>query len=264
MKTYLFYNYYRDTNEERKQELLMCVNTNARLTFIDQTVIFLEDESHKSDLKNLEKSDVVVLDRRMEFSDVFEYTQKHVPDNSMIIIINLDIFLENSKEWHNIENDFFNVGYPEKAMVCCRRNLDDNLKVWIEQESWSRGEYCDAWIFKTPINPEFLKEDTNFCVGNAPQCDNVMMYLMSKYYHVYSWGSKYKIYHYDVVRKKETKTEIILNTNTDHRPSKRKSEQVMISAFQDYDKFLSEQIRPQVIPSHREIYLNNESMFIPL
>lgn len=264
MKTYLFYNYYRDSNEDRKDELLTCVNTNAKLSFIDQTVIFLENEDHKIDLDSLERTEFVVLDRRMEFNDVFEYIQQSVPDNSLVIIINLDIFLENSKEWRNIEQEFFNVGYTEKAMVCCRRNLDANLKVWVEQDSWSRGEYCDAWVFRTPINPEFLKEDTKFCVGNAPQCDNVMMYLMSKYYHVYSWGSKYKIFHYDIVRKKETKTEIILNNNTDHRPSKRKTEQVMISAFQDYEKFLLEETRPQVIPSHREVYLGGETLFIPL
>lgn len=264
MKTYLFSNYYRDKNKERKDELLVCVNTNAHMPFIDHSIIFLEDAAHKRDIKYKDKTEFVVQKRRMEFRDVFDYVQKHVPDDSMIIIANLDIFLENSPAWRNIKEEFFDVGYPNKALVCCRHNLDENLKVWVENASWERGEFCDAWIMKTPINPDFFKEDLNFCVGNAPQCDNVMMYLMSKYYHVYSWGSKYRIYHYDVARKKETKSELILNKNTDYRAAERKSEQVMISAFQDYDKLLKEGKRPQVIPSQREVYLNGETIFVPL
>lgn len=264
MKTYLFTNYYQDKNKERRDELLMCVNTNAHVSFIDHSVMFLENESHKSDIKCKDKTKFVVQDRRMEFYDVFNYVQEHVPDGSLVIISNLDIFLENSSAWRNIKEEFFDVGYPEKAIVCCRHNLDENLKVWIEHESWERGEFCDAWVFKTPLNPEFLKEDTRFCVGAAPQCDNVMMYLMSKYYHVYSWGSKYKIFHYDVVRKLETKTELIFNDKTDYRPSMRKREQLMISAFQNYDQLLKEGKRPQVIPSQRELYLNGETIFVPL
>jgi hypothetical protein len=264
MKTYLFFNYYRDSNKERKEELLMCANTNAHLPFIDNIVIFLEDAKHKRDIKYKDRTQFVTLNRRMEFNDVFEYAQQHVPDDSLIIIINLDIFLENSKAWQNIEQEFFNVGHADKALVCCRHNLNENLKIWVEEESWERGEFCDAWIMKTPINPEFLKEDTKFCVGGAPQCDNVMMYLMSKYYHVYSWGSKYKIFHYDVARKRESKTELILNDKTDYRPSERKSEQVMISAFQDNERFLREGTRPQVIPSHREVYMKGETVFVPL
>lgn len=264
MKSYLFLNYYRDSNKKRKEELLMCVNTNAHVSWIDKMVIFLEDAKHKRDIKYKDKVDFVVLDRRMEFNDVFEYAKENVPDNSLIIIINLDIFLEDSNAWKNIEQEFFNVGYPEKALVCCRHNLNEKFKVWVEQESWERGEFCDAWVFKTPINPDFLKEDTKFCVGGAPQCDNVMMYLMNKYYHTYSWGSKYKIFHYDIARKKDTKSEIIINEKTDHRPSKRKREHIMISAFQDYERFLKEGIRPQVIPSHREVYMDGETVFVPL
>lgn len=264
MKTYLFSNYYRDKNKDRRDELLTCVHTNAHLPFVDHAITFLEDAKHKRDIKFTKKTEFVVLNRRMEFNDVFEYVRKNVPDNSLVIIVNLDIFLEDSPSWANIEQEFFNIGHPEKALVCCRHNLDDNLRVWVEEASWERGEFCDAWVFKTPINPEFYKEDTKFCVGGAPQCDNVMMYLMNKYYHVYSWGSKYRIFHYDIARKRETRSEVIVNDKTDYRPSIRKREHIMISAFQDYDKFLREGIRPQVIPSHREVYLNGETVFVPL
>jgi hypothetical protein len=70
-----------------------------------------------------------------------------------------------------------------------------------------------------------------------------MMYLMSKYNHVYSWGSKYKIYHYDLCRK-QTSTKMILNSATDYRASSRKDEHIDIPAFQDWEYLLKNKIAP--------------------
>jgi len=54
---------------------------------------------------------------------------------------------------------------------------------------------------KTPIDENFLLHDFNFCVGNAPGCDGLMMGLLNLNYHLYSRGTKYKIFHYDICEK---------------------------------------------------------------
>jgi hypothetical protein len=250
-------------NPDRREELLMCLYSNAENPCINKIHVFLENQDHASDIESHPKISLINLGRRLEFKDVFDYVKEHIQDDSIIVIANLDIFLETSDEWATIDRDFFQTGHPDKALVCCRHNLDENLQVWTEEDSWRRGEFCDAWVFKTPIKPEFLEENLRFCVGGAPQCDNLMMYLMSKYYHTYSWGSKYKVYHYDVCRKKEG-SKIILNEKTDMRPSLRKPEHINISAFQDWNRMLSRQLCPQYVPSWRIVYENDYEKHYPI
>jgi hypothetical protein len=222
--------------------------------------VFLEREDHAKDIEYHPKIVLINLNRRLEFKDVFDYAKMYVEDGSILVISNLDIFLEVSEEWAYLDRDFFQVGYPDKALVCCRYNLDENLQTWTEEDSWRRGEFCDAWVFKTPIKPKFLEENLRFCVGGAPQCDNLMMYLMSKYYHTYSWGSKYRVYHYDVCRKPDG-PKMILNDKTDMRPSKRRREHISISAFQNWELMLKEQIEPQYVPTWRIVYENGEEKY---
>lgn len=263
MKKYLFCNYYSDKNPKRRDELLICLNSNVMNPVLDKVIVFYEN----NDCEDLEPDDKIVLvkiNKRLEFRDVFEYVLNNIEDDAVIIIANLDIFLETSMEWHTIEHNFFNLGYKDKALVCCRYNLDKDYQVWFEEKSWTRGEFCDAWVFKTPLKEEFLKEDFNFCVGNAPQCDNTMMYLMDKHYHTYSWGEKYKVYHLDNARKKAKKTKLIFTDKTDLRAAVRKKEHISISAYQDWDSLLVSSEKPQAIPSWRIIYKNKELMYQPI
>lgn len=251
MKKYIFINYFSDPNPVRREEYLYCVDKNVTCPFIDKVFIFVESESAKKDIPPNEKIEFLHIPTRMEFKDIINYTKDHVEDDSIIIILNLDVFIDNSKEWANIDRDFFEVGYPSKGLVAKRHNLDENMNTWIEEYSWKKGEFCDAWVLKTPLHPDFLKEDFNFCIGNAPQCDNTMMYLMSKYTHVFSWGSKYKIFHYDVCRRTEYKSGVIYNSTTDLRPSKRKNEHIDIPAHQDWDQLLKTGTQPRYWPTWR-------------
>lgn len=263
MKKYLLCNYYTDKNSDRKEELLTCLNSNVMNPVIDKVIVFYENLDYL-DIEPDNKLVFVKMTGRLTFSNVFDYVEKNIENNSIIIIANLDIFLEASTEWANIDSNFFNVGYVDKALVCCRHNIDRDLNVWIEEKSWIRGEFCDAYVFKTPLKYQFLMEDFDFCVGGAPQCDNTMMYLMDKHYHTYSWGLKYKIYHLDNARKKSRKSKLIFNDKTDYRASIRKIEHVSISAYQDYETMLKNRQKPQAIPSWRIIYKDNETLYKPI
>jgi hypothetical protein len=251
MKKYTFINYYSDKNEERKKEYLYCVEKNIEPNFIDKVFIFVETPEAKKDIPHNDKIVFVDIPKRMEFKDVIEYAAKNLEDDSIVIILNLDIFIENSKEWANIDKEFFEVGHDKKALVCKRHNLNEDMSTWIEDYSWGKGEFCDAWVMKTPFDLNFLKEDFNFCVGNAPQCDNTMMYLMSKYNHVFSWGSKYKVFHYDVCRGKKNANNMIFSEKTDFRPSQRRNEHIDIPANQDWEYLLKSKIQPKYLPTWR-------------
>ena len=73
MKKYIYVNYFRDANEDRRKEYLHCVNLNLQRDFVDHMVVFLENDEHRSDLPDSEKIQYVNLPRRMEFQDVFDH-----------------------------------------------------------------------------------------------------------------------------------------------------------------------------------------------
>jgi hypothetical protein len=256
MKKYIFLNYFSDKDPARREEYVYCVKQNLACNFIDKVFIFVQNEECKQDLPLSDKIEYLHIANRMEFKDIITYAHENLEPDSIVIILNLDVFIENSSEWANIDRDFFQVGYRNKTLVCKRHNLDENMNTWIEDYSWNKGEFCDAWILKTPIDNRLIQEDLQFCVGGAPQCDNLMMYLMSKYNHVFSWGSKYKIYHYDVCRKQNQKPVMIVNELTDMRPSKRRSEHIDIPANQDWELLLKTHTQPKYLPTWR-IYLLN-------
>ena len=248
MKKYIYINYFRDSNPERQKEYLHCINHNLGLDFVDAMIVFLEKEEHKSDLPESSKIQYVYHPQRMEFKDVFDHANKNIEPDSVIVILNLDIFLENSEEWKSIDHNFFEAGYADKALVLTRHNIVEygSNFVDIESDYWLHGNFCDAWVLKTPLKEDFLEEDFEFCVGNAPQCDNLMMGLMSKYYHTFSWGSKYRIYHYDVCRGAKSMQDKLDNfpKAVDYRARDRRSQHMSIPTMQPWEYMLENKIRP--------------------
>lgn len=238
----LFINYYRDSDPNRRHELLTCVENNLKVKAIAKYVIYVEDMDYINDLPKDDRITYVYLPRRMEFRDCIDYAHDNFK-KSIIIITNLDIYLEQSDIWHELDD----IIDGTRAMVLTRYNLDTNLQPYREEPYWTNGNFCDTWIMKTPIPDGLLKEDLNFCVGGAPQCDNLMMYLMTKYWHTYSWGEKFKTYHYDVCRK-ANETKIIYNDKTDYRAVPRKDEHINIPAYQDWQHKLETGEQPIIKP----------------
>lgn len=245
MKKYIYINYFSDSNLKRREEYLTCVRNNLALDFITGLIIFLENPAHRADLPENPKITFVDLPRRMEFIDCLRHAQSTLDPGSIIIIANLDIYLENSDAWRNIDKNFFDQGYPHKTMVSQRHNVNEDGSTWIEENDWRKGNFCDVWILRTPVDTKLMEENLAFCVGGAPQCDNLMMYLMSKYYHVFYWGSKYKVFHLDNCRKANKKSGMIFTSATDWRPSKRRNEHIDIPAYQDWGKLLVDQTQPE-------------------
>lgn len=242
----LYINYYSDSDPARKQEYLTCLEHNQKLKFIDKIFVFLEQAQDKNDIKDCRCLEFIEHNRRLEFRDVIDHASKNLPTGTIVTILNLDIYLENSKEWKYIDRDFFSVGTAPKAMVLKRHNITVDGDIVKENKYWTIGKFCDGWTFKLPFDPGFVNQDLDFCVGNAPGCDNVMMYLMNIYYHTFSWGDKYRTFHLDICRKINGKTKIITTGKTDYRAKQRVDQHLCIPANQDWQKLLITDTRPRV------------------
>lgn len=280
MKKNLFINYYDEKDFERKKEYLFCVQKNLNLKFIDRVFIFMNKNIDKNDLlslKNSHKIQFIHVDDRFDFCDVIDFCVENFKNKCLVIIANLDVFLEDSKDWSRISEDFFEAGSKKKSLVCSRHNyLDEKLPhetLYFEKLSWDRGDFCDVWVFEFPFKESFLKENFKFSVGNAPGCDGLMMGLMHKHYLTFSWGKKYKIFHYDICRKQKTNTaklnfyisskisgkrvSFILNDRADIAPTIRMNEWYRIPNNQNWKKILEENYITEAYKSR----LNSKSYF---
>jgi hypothetical protein len=263
MKKYIIINYYIDTNSERKREYLFCIQKNLNLDFISGVVIFLENSADKKDLVNLRNFNKIILvltKKRLDFKTAIFYADKYLK-KSIVIILNLDIFLANSSAWRNIDN-FFITGYKKKAVICHRHNLfNKKLTKHLQVQeiiSQRQGDFSDAWILQTPFDKNFLKSNFSFSIGNSPGCDGLIMGILTKFYHVYNFSKKCKIYHFDVCRKinknlkfnKFANSSFIVNSSIDLRPLLRVHEWVKIPPNQDWNLLLSNKIQPLFFKSH--------------
>jgi len=243
VKKYLYFNYFREKDPARGAEYRLCLEKNLAHVWIDGYKVFLENPDHAADLPPDPRIETLLLDRRMEFQDVIDHADQHIEPDSVIMIINLDIYLE-GEHWQHIDRDFFSRGHAHKAMVCTRFNLradsaPDQTRVDIELLNWYKGDFCDAYVLKTPLDPAFVREDFRFCVGHAAQCDNLMMWLMRKYYHTYSWGSKYRIVHVDICRGAVGDEKLSINKKTaDDRAKVRQTEHINIPTQQPWQQLL--------------------------
>jgi len=243
MKKYLYFNYFREKNPDRFKEYQLCLQKNFALDWVDGYKIFLEDADHAADLPQDPRIEYVVQSRRMEFRDAIDHAHQTLEDNNVVIIINLDVYL-NGPHWATIDRDFFQKGHAKKAMVCTRLNLTGNSTeqgpaLQIEAENWYKGDFCDAYVMSTPFDPDFLKEDLSFCVGHAAQCDNLMMYLLRRYNHVYSWGARYQIIHVDICRALDWQGKLRANVKTaDDRAKARQYEHINIPTQQPWQQLL--------------------------
>jgi hypothetical protein len=250
MDKYIIINYYSDSNFNRKKELIYCIQKNLNLSFIKRVIIFLENQSHEEDLKalkNYKKILFININKRLDFRTAINFADKYLK-KSVIIILNLDIFLANSSQWKNIHK-FFNTGYKDKAIVCTRTSILINKLhkqiIFQEHDSIKMGDFSDGWVLRTPFNKEFVKSNLSFSVGNSPGCDGLMMGILNRFYHVYNYQDKYRIYHLDLVKKNKLtnssenflyKTKYsIINSSADLRPLKRADEWCEIPLDQDWE-----------------------------
>src|SRR5208282_2246451 len=95
--------FYIDHNAVRTAEFVECVRRNCVNPHIGQITLFLEDQISESEaqagfdpLTHL-KVKLVRHGRRLTYSDLFEYANRHLADTT-VIIANADIFFDETLE----------------------------------------------------------------------------------------------------------------------------------------------------------------------
>jgi hypothetical protein len=96
-----------------------------------------------------------------------------------------------------------------------------------------------------------MQENLDFIFGSAGG-DSLLMGIASKHYHTFYWGDKYKIYHYDVIRKKNenplfTFNSIEITKNIEIGSMLRPYEMARIPKNQKWDKLLKKKKKPRVV-----------------
>ena len=158
----LIIQYYNDNNRERQKEYESCLEMNLNNPVIKEIHNIIEKDTimpikYKNNikLKNIEidYSKTRSIPGRLTFEYVFNYAKEFISLNEIVCICNLDIFLEYSMAWLNIETDFFNVNSDKKKVLCLSRI--DVLKKNCITSSYLKTE------FNTDLIGEDIKLNNN-------------------------------------------------------------------------------------------------------
>lgn len=213
-KINLFQEFFIEKNPKRLDEYLFCLNKNLENRLIDKLYLVFNEEEYNSNpdyfedvfknkLKNSKKLVQIKSDKpRFSFNKVSEYVNQNLPDGSIVMVTNLDIFIPEIESWENINEDFFDVTDKDVCLALARTEFVSEGHTFRDEIAWKHGEFADAWCFRSPflLKPEDFPYEIP--VGNAPTCDNHMFGLLTnKYDTVFNWAEKYIIYHFDIVRK---------------------------------------------------------------
>ena len=136
------------------------------------------------------------LSKRLTFKYAFEYIKDNFKDGEIVVICNDDIKFEDSEAWRNINTSFFmKERLRRRTLSLSRHEGDMEGNIWKDYGTSFRMNCSDAWVFKTPI---LDMENTNFCSGGIPTCDQAIGQRMLKAgYQVFNMADVYKIIHID-------------------------------------------------------------------
>jgi hypothetical protein len=205
--------WYNTENKQRQKENTICLINNILNPLID-IIILLNEEFYdfKNILKGLDpklKSKVrqKIINKRLTFYDVFDYVNKNLKNN-IIILSNLDIFFDNTIQiLKNIDfnNLFFSVSRFD--LVNDYEFDKDNTIIKFNHDG-PLGNPCidsnDAWIFKSPIKIDNITKEI-FLGSNG--CDTIINEILSNLnYNVVNPIDSIKIIHYHLNQERDNFT----------------------------------------------------------
>jgi hypothetical protein len=269
---YLIIQYYNDKNIERQNEYNICLRKNLNNNaikeihnIIEKDVIIPDEFINNKKLINInfDYSKIVPIEGRITFDYVFNYAKINIPNGEIIVISNLDIFLDSSNDWLNIKTNFFYINNDRKVLCLSRHEYNDininNVKL---TEAQKIGSSSDTWVYKNDINETI--NNCNFSVGNCPQCDGAIHRIFyDNGFKVFNWAEKYKTFHVDKCRFGKNKVDVMIyNNKTD------KTAQTLAGLecppLQDWDKILNNIISAIYVlvkaPSQAQ-FLENPKLF---
>lgn len=171
--------FYIPKNEERKREIIICLEKNIKNKYIEKIYLFCEKDYNLNEYIdsniNLDKVELININKRLSYKDAFEYSNRHIVNDNLdniIILANSDIYFDNTL------NELYNYDLKNKFLALSRIDSINKDGSYNYQKKWSQ----DTWIWKNKINITHKIDDYNndgILLGIGG-CDNSIVYMMKK------------------------------------------------------------------------------------
>ncbi len=158
----IYLHYFKHKNQKRRNELDYCCKQNIKNQHVDKVFFLLETAGDMQPWMQSEKCVIFDASKRMNFEDMFDYSNSKTSNDDINIICNLDIFLDDTvlKIKDNIKNNHF--------LALTRWNIDLSTK---KANLFLVNCSQDCWVWKGKV--DLKKLDLNFDFGK-PGCDNAI------------------------------------------------------------------------------------------
>jgi len=189
---HLYTTFYNEKNEQRRRELIRCLEFNCKNPNIDSITILNEGEPLDSLHNNIIKQ--IPISKRPSYDDFIQIINDNPSEEDIHIIANTDIYFDKDigvLKNLNLEN------------TCLALSRWDVLENGITK-LYNHNDSQDVWVFKGKVKPE-LK--ANFPLG-VPRCDNRFMFeLEQSGYQVLNPAFSIKAYHLHKGQREKVYTE---------------------------------------------------------
>lgn len=152
--TNLYISLYDEPNPERFAELMICLNINIKNKNIDRIIIFAET----SLALDFEKVQVIKLQNRVKFNNIFMFVNIISGADDINIIANSDIYF----------TDFPKLPEHHECFALTRYDILQGISTF-----FNRRDSQDVWIMRGPIK----QIDAPFFLGQGG-CDNSLAFLL--------------------------------------------------------------------------------------
>lgn len=152
--------YYIPANAKRAREINRCLVENIKCPYVDE-ILLLNEEEYTCDILKSPKIKQVRLGRRLSYADVFRTIYETIPDDSIVVFSNSDIYLDET--W----KDIWTVNLRNVFLALLRYDQD---RIY-----GPRADSQDTWV----VHAKSVKERTwdwnslEFYFGK-PGCDNAI------------------------------------------------------------------------------------------
>ncbi len=183
-KVNLFFNYYKDKDKKRNEELYRCVLRNAENSHIDRIYLIYDPEDGTGH-EFFNSMEFVPHTGRPTFETFFSVARMKSEENDINIIANSDIFFDETIE--KVKGMASNECY-----ALSRHDVSEFIESEHKSELYNHPDSQDAWIFKGKIKPIGYAD---FAMG-VPGCDNRIAHEIKEAgYHISNPSKTIKAHH---------------------------------------------------------------------
>ena len=162
--------YFKFDHVSRRKEVLDSIRDNSLLNEVHRIILFHEEisEDEQKLLVDIPKVELVRVNHRCRYSDLFSYANTHL-QNEICIVCNNDISFTDSLG-HLIGSEM------DELFLCLTRwDIKDDGSICLKEPRQSRKHSQDSWVFKSPLPQKMIDKGTIFF--GRPGCDNMIAYL---------------------------------------------------------------------------------------